>query len=119
MGSRCFYGGFRFPCFNDDDGLAKCNLPCCREERPCVADGLHVNHDAARSLIVAQIVDEIPPTDVDHGADRDEAAESHHLPQTPIEHRIAESAALTDKGYIPGPRHSYGKCCIQPCQRAH
>ena len=55
-----------------------------------------------RLRIVAQIVDEIAPADVEHRADRDEGAEADVLAQAPVEHRRAQRAALADEADVPG-----------------
>ena len=69
-----------------DDRLAERDLPRGREKRTGVPDGLHVDEDALRMGIVAEALDQVAPADVNHGAHRNEGAESHQLAPAPIEY---------------------------------
>ena len=54
-----------------------------------------------RPGIVAEVVDQVAPADVQHGADGDEGAEADHLPQAPVQDGRAERAALAEKATLP------------------
>ena len=86
-------------------GLDERHLARRREERPGVADRLHVDHDALRLGVVRQVVDQVAPADVEHRADRDERAEADVDPQAPVEDRRAQRAALAEEPDRPAPGH--------------
>src|SRR5437879_47056 len=69
--------------------------------------------------IVGQKIDEVAPADVDHGAGRDERAETALLPQAPVENRGEQGAALAKKRNVAGPRHGSGEGGIEALRRAH
>src|SRR5262252_2289028 len=66
---------------------------------------LHVQHDAARVWIVAEVVDEICEIDVEHGADTDEAGKADVALARPIENRGADGAALAQERDAPRSCH--------------
>ena len=70
-----------------DDRLVERNFACRRQERAGVADRFHVNHDAVRPRIAAEVVDQVAPAHVQHRTGRDERAEAHVLAQAPVENR--------------------------------
>ena len=84
-----------------------------------VADRFHVDEDAARARVVAEVVDQVAPADVEHRADRDEGAEADVLAQAPVEHGRAERAALAEEGDVAGPRHGAGEGGVEAGQRVH
>ena len=64
------------PRLDDDDRLRQRHFARRREKTArVVADRLHVKDDRARARIVAEVVDEVTPTDVEHGPQRDEGTE--------------------------------------------
>ncbi len=67
-GVRCssLGGGLRATRLDHNDRFGECDFACRRQEASCVTDRLHVQHDAARVRIVAQILDQIAPADVQH-----------------------------------------------------
>ena len=69
--------------------------------------------------IVAEVVDQVAPADVEHRADGDEGAEADHFLQAPVEDGGAERAALADEADVAGPRHGGGEGGVQARQRAH
>ncbi len=87
-----------------DDRLGQRHLARRRQERPRIADRFHVDHDALGVRVVAEVVDQVAPADVEHRADRDERAEADVHLQAPVEDGRAEGAALADEadGARPG-----------------
>ena len=69
--------------------------------------------------VVAEVVDQITPADVELRPDRDEGAEADVGPQAPVEHRGAEGPALTEEGDPPRPGHGVGDRGIQAGEWAH
>ena len=57
-------GGFRPARLDDDDGLGAGHLARRGQERSRIADGLHVNENAASAGVVSEVVDEVAPADV-------------------------------------------------------
>src|SRR5262249_56412674 len=84
-----------------------------------VADGLHVQDDAARGRVVAEVVDQVGEIDVDHGADADEAAEADVLLAGPVEDRGADGAALAEQGDVAGPGHAPGQARVKLARRVN
>ena len=91
-------GRLAAPRLDDDDRLGQRHLARGRQERARVADRLHVDDDRARARVVAEVVDEIAPADVEHRAERDERAEADLLAQAPVEDRGQQRAALAQEG---------------------
>ena len=89
-----------------------------RNERASPID-LHVDDDAPGVRIVAEVVDEVAPADIEHRADRDERAEADVLSKAPIEDRGAQRAALADEPDATRPRHARREGRIHACVRAH
>ena len=89
-----------------------------REERPGVADRLHVDDDALGVRVVAEVVDQVAPADVEHRPDRDERAEPDVLAQAPVEDRRAERPALAEEPDAAGPGHLAGERGVEPAVRA-
>ena len=73
-------GGLGASGLDDDDGLGQRDFARGREERAGVADRFHVDDDALGARVVAEVVDEIAPAHIEHGADGDEGAEADVLP---------------------------------------
>ena len=69
--------------------------------------------------IVAQVVDQVAPADIHHGADRNERAEAHHFLEAPVQDRGAQRAALADEAHRAGPRDGGGEGGVQAGERAH
>ncbi len=107
------------PRLDHDDRLGQRDLACGGDERARIADGLHVDHDAVRVRVVAEIIDQVAPVDVEHRADRDAGAEADVLAETPVEHRGKQRAALADKGDRAWARHRARKGRIQVRPGAH
>ena len=89
-----------------------------RNERG-VADRLHVDDDAVGAGIAAEVVHQVAPVDVEHGADGDEGAEADILAQAPIEHGGTKCAALADEGDVARPRHGVREGRVQAAHRIH
>src|ERR1019366_10014088 len=71
------------------------------------------------SDLVAQVIDQVAPAYIEHGADRNKGAEAHHFTQAPIQNGGAKRAALADEAYIAGARDGGGEGRIEPRERAH
>jgi hypothetical protein len=73
-------GGFRRSSgsadFDGDDRFRERDFPRSRKKRTRVADRLHVEQDAARVRIVAEMINQIAPVHIGHGADGNEGAET-------------------------------------------
>ena len=70
--------------------------------------------------VVAEVVDQVAPADVEHRPDRDEGAEADVGPQAPVEHRGAEGSALTQEGDLARPGHGdVGGRGVQADHRVH
>ena len=104
---------------DDDDRLGQRHLARRRQEGPRVADRLHVDEDALGMRVVAEVVDQVAPADVEHRPDRDEGAEADVGPQAPVEDRGAEGPALAEEGDLARPGHGVGDRGVQAGHRAH
>src|SRR4051794_4466230 len=60
-----------------NDRFGEGNLTSSRQKGARIADRLHIEHDALSMRIITEIIDQIAPTDVEHGADRDKSAEAN------------------------------------------
>ena len=69
--------------------------------------------------IVAEVVDQIPPTHIQHGAGRDDRTEAYLLQLAPIENRSQQGSALAQKRYVAGTRRVLGEGSVQPDCRIH
>ena len=98
VGGGGFGGGVGATDFDDNDGLGQRHFARGGEESARVADGFHVANNAPGMRVVAEIVDEIAPADIEHRANRDEAAEADVFLEAPVEDGRAERAALADEG---------------------
>src|SRR4029450_10383500 len=90
-----------------------------RQERTRIPHRLHVYDDALRAWIIPQVVDQVPPTHIEHGPDRHEGTEAHHLLLSPIEDRRAQRATLADESHIAAPRDVRRERGVQPADRIH
>ena len=64
--------------------------------------------------VFSEVIDQIAPANVEHGAGRNECAESDPFLQTPVQDRRFERAALAKKRDVASQRHVVGKCRVQP-----
>ena len=104
---------------DDDDRLGQRHFAGGGQERAGVADGFHVDDNAAGARIVAQMIDQVAPADIDHRTKRNKGAEADILLQAPIQDRGAERAALADESDAPGPGHVRGESGIEFPARHH
>ncbi len=102
-----------------DDRLVQSDFTRRGQERARIADRFHVNHDAARVGIVAEVIDEVSPTDIHHRSYGDEGAEADLLLQAPVENGRTESAALADETDTARPRDSVCKGGVEARHGAH
>ena len=79
------------------DGLAQRHLASRGNERARVADRLHVDHDRLRIRVVAEVVDQVTPVHVHHGADGHERGVAQTLLQRPVQHGAHQRTALADE----------------------
>src|SRR5262249_18783496 len=98
---------------DDDDLLGAGRGPGGAEELADVADRLHVEDDAARVGVVAEVVDEVGEVHVEHGAHADEAAEADVGFPGPVEDGGADGAALAEQGDLAGPGHPGGEAGVE------
>src|ERR1019366_3910108 len=114
-----FCRGFGPARFDYDDGLTLRNIPRCSKEAAGVPNRLHIDYDRLRVKIFAKILDQIAPTDIEHGTDGNKCAKPEHLPQAPIEYRCAERPALTDKCHASGQSILARERSIHASDRIH
>ena len=107
------------PGLDHDDRLGQRDLARGGDEGARIADGLHVDHDAVGVRIVAEIIDQVAPVDVEHRADGDAGAEADVFAETPVEHGCEQRAALADEAHRAGARHGARKGCVQVRHGAH
>ena len=89
-----FRGGLGAAGLDDDDRFRQRHFARGGQKRPRIANGFHVDDNAFRIRIVAEMINQIAPADIEHGAKRDERAKADIFLQAPIENRRAERAAL-------------------------
>ena len=104
---------------DDDDVLRARHGAGGADELLDVADRFHVQHDAARGRVVAEVVDEVGEIDVEHGADRDKRGEADEFAQAPVEYGRTECTTLAQKRDMSRQRHRGGKSGVQVARRAH
>src|ERR1700751_2053429 len=114
MGSGLAASGFDY-----DDGFAERDFARGREKRTRITNRLHVHNYRMGSRIVTEIIDQISPAHIEHGANRNERAEADDLLLSPVEDRRAQGAALTDKGNVARPRHVRGKGGVETADGIH
>src|SRR5579862_9455369 len=114
MRCSCTRGGFGASSFDDDDGLAKRDLACSRKKGARVAHRFHVEQNALGVGIVAEVIDEISPAYVEHGAGGNNGAESHVFLLAPVEDGGLQRAALAKKCDAAFLRHCIGETGIEP-----
>ena len=64
--------------------------------------------------VVAEVVDQVAPADVEHRADRDEGAEADVSSQAPVEDGGAERAALAEEADVARPAMALAKVAFRP-----
>ena len=119
MRRRRFGGCLRASRLDHDDRFGQRHLARRRQKCPRVADGLHVQHDAGRLGIVAEVVDEIAPAHVEHRPNRHEGAEADVGLKAPIEDGRAECAALTDEADMTDSRSLRREGRVQTSRGTH
>ena len=63
--------------------------------------------------IVPKVVDQVSPAHIQHGAGRNNRAESHLFELAPIQNGGQQRSALAQKGYIAGPWRILGEGGVQ------
>ena len=112
-------GGFRPACLHYDDRLIERNFASGGEKRARLADRFHVHDNAVGARVVAEIIDEVAPAHVEHGADRNEGAEAHLLFLAPIQNRGAQGAALANESDVSGAGDVDREGGVEPADRIH
>ncbi len=84
MGRGCLGRLIRAAGFDDYDGLGERNFASRRKKGAGIANRFHINDDAFGLGVIPEIVDEITPTHVEHGTQRDKGTETHILSQAPV-----------------------------------
>src|SRR5579863_9003433 len=69
--------------------------------------------------VVPEIVNEIPPPDIEHRSQGDERGKAEQVPQAPVEDRGAESAALADERDVSGKGYGSRERGVEAVDRAH
>src|SRR5947207_15204152 len=69
--------------------------------------------------IITEMINQVAPVHIEHGAERSEGAETDFLAQAPIKNRRAERAALADESDTPGVRHVRSKRGVKLRPRRH
>ena len=119
VGSGGLGGGVGASGLDDNDGLRERDLAGRADEGPGVSDGFHVEHDGVGAGVVAEVVDQVAPSHVEHGTHRDERAEADHLGDAPVENRGTERAALADEGDAAGTRNGLSPGGVESLERVH
>src|SRR5690606_22969039 len=104
---------------NDDDRLAQRDFTRRGQERLRVTDRLHVNDNTRRLRVVAEVVDQVAPANVQHRADRDKRAEADVFLKAPVENGGTQRATLADEADVAGPGDRAGEGRVQAVQRSH
>ena len=108
------------PGFDDDDRLVERHFARGGEEGAGVADGFHVDDDGLRVLrVVAQVIDQVAPADVHHGADGDEGAEADHFRRLQSRTAVQRAPLWLMKPTDAGARDGGGEGGVQAGERAH
>ena len=110
---------FRAARFDDNDRLVERNFPRGGEERSRVPDRFHVDKNAFRVWFIAKMRQQIAPTDVEHGAGRDNRAEPQLFHEAPVENRGQQCAALAEEGHVAGTCYVLREGGIQTNQGIH
>src|ERR671910_1669060 len=90
-----------------------------REERTGVADRLHVDDDALRIGVVAEVVDQVSPTYVHHGAYADERREPDVLHKALVQDGREQCPTLAQERHVSGTGDGTGEGGVEPCGRLH
>ena len=98
VGGKSAKGEVVAPGFDDDDGLIESDFAGGRDKAAGVADGVDLEQDGASVGVLAEMVDEIGPIDIEHGAKGGEATEANDVLKAPIEDEAGEGGALTEEG---------------------
>ena len=104
---------------NYDDRLAESNLASCGKEGSRVTHRFHVYENALGVGIVAEIIDEIAPADIEHRSGRHDRAEAHVLLLAPVENGGLQCAALAEERNAAFLRHGFRECGIETDRGIH
>jgi len=119
VGRGSFRGGFGAAGLEHDNRLRKRDLARGREKLAGIADRFHIDDDAARPGIVAQILDQVTPAHIEHRSDRYESAEADIFPLAPVEDGGTNGPALADQPEMSRAGHGTGEGGVQTRVRAH
>jgi len=119
MGGGGLGGGGGAARLDDHDRLGDGYLAGGGEEGAGVADGLHIDHDRVGARVVAQVVDQVAPVDIQHRADGDEMAEADVFLQAPVQDGGAQRAALADEANATQAGHPGGEGGVQAADGTH
>jgi len=89
------------------------------KERTRVTDRFDVEKDAVRVGIAAEIVDQVSPADVEHGAGGNHGAEADFFFEAPIEDGGFQRPALAEEGYVSRQRHVVSERGVQAGEGSH
>ena len=108
MRRRRLRRGFGASRLDHDDRLSQRHFARGRKKRSRIADRLHVDHNAVGMRIVPQIIDQVAPSHIEHGADRHESAESHlFLLRSNPESRCSSAPLWLMKRHAAGTRQCW------------
>ena len=119
MGSGGPGGGLGASGLDHNNRFRQCHFPGGGKKRTGVPDRLHVNQNTLGVGVVPQIIDQVPPIDIQHGTDGNKSAETDMFLKTPVEDGGAKRPALADKTDIPRSRNFAGEGGVKPGQRVH
>ncbi len=86
-----------------DDRLGECDFTRCGQERPRISHGFHVEQDALGVRVVAKVVDQIAPINIQHRTGRDDRAEANLFALAPVEDRDQKRSTLTQERDVARP----------------
>jgi hypothetical protein len=117
---RCGCFGCRLgpPGLDDDYRLGAGDVPSGAQELTHVADRLHVQDDALRVGIVAEVIEQVGEIDIGHCTDADKSTETDVLRVGPVEDRRADRPTLAEECDLAGQSHAGGKTRVQTARWA-
>src|SRR5262249_33057767 len=78
-----------------DDWLGKGYLARSRQKCPSIYDRFHINQDALRAGVVPEVIDQSPPSNIEHRTGGHECAEAYLSTRAPVQNGSLQRATLT------------------------
>src|SRR5581483_2199748 len=85
-------------------GFRERHLARRRQKGPDIAHRFHVQQDAAGGRVIAEVINEVAPSHIQHRAGGDKCTEAHLFPQAPVEDGRAQGPALAQERDVAGSR---------------